>query len=147
MTTRTSIHRNCRSAYSLVEVVVSAVLLALVLAGAAAMALIVVGQEEANARIARTLNLQEQAARLFQLGLAPATISSILPPDPAVVSLTFSEPAVVAVAGVGNMETSTLTLVFTPSPSATVDSSGTWTAGDSTETRQNEIFVARPTTR
>ena len=94
--------KRSRSAYTLIEVLVASALIALVLAGAAAMALIVVTQEETGARVARVVNYQEQAVRLWQLGLEPSTIQTILPGEPAITSLAF-DTSTVALTGVGNV--------------------------------------------
>ncbi len=53
-------------------------------AAAAQLSLTMRKQEEGNANIARALNLAESSHRLFQLGLSPAEVVSLLPYDPSV---------------------------------------------------------------
>lgn len=83
-----------RAGYTIVEALVAAAILAIGVAAAASLALTMVSQEESNARVARAINLQEQAARLYQLGLTPSTIAGILPADSGVSSITFAATAV-----------------------------------------------------
>jgi type II secretory pathway pseudopilin PulG len=82
----------CR-AYTLVETLVAASILLLVVAAAAALSGALTLQEELAQRSVVALNYQEQAARLWQLGLAPAEIfgeNGLLPPEPGVVDLEFN---------------------------------------------------------
>ncbi len=66
-------------AYSLIEVLIAGAVLAAGVAAAAIMASALMIQGEANGHALQAYNAQEQAARLWQLGLAPATITNILP--------------------------------------------------------------------
>jgi type II secretory pathway pseudopilin PulG len=130
----------------LVEVLVAGAILAVAAAAAAAMALAVTGQQEANARVARALNLQEQAARLYHLGMEPAAIPALLPEDPAVVALSFSTPAVVSVNGL-EMQQTTCAVTIRASSATSSWSPGAWTGGDSGATRVNSMLLVRPTIR
>jgi len=71
--------RRGRSAYSLIEVLVAAAILVIGITGAALLANSLLLQEESNGFSLRAFNTQEQAARLWQLGLSPTTITNILP--------------------------------------------------------------------
>ncbi len=135
-----------RAAYTLIEVLVASALIALVLAGAAAMALMLVTQEETGARVARVVNYQEQAARLWQLGLEPATIEAILPGDPAITSLAF-DTSTVTLTGIGNVERADCTVTFLPNQGATSWSAGRWTAGDPSVERTRVVTAYRPVNR
>lgn len=117
-------HRSQNHAYTLVEVLVAAGLLVFALAAAASMAGTMLAQEEANARISRALNYQEQAARLYHLGVAVTNITPKLPTEPAVTSLDFTEGST-NLAGV-TLETAECVLVF---------------AGGE---RTNAVFLVRP---
>lgn len=66
-------------AYSLVEVLVASGILVIGITGAAMLAHTLLLQEESNGFALRAINAQEQAARLWQLGLSPSTITNILP--------------------------------------------------------------------
>jgi type II secretory pathway pseudopilin PulG len=135
------------AAYSLLEVLIAASVLILSIAAAAAMALAVAAQQETNTHIARAVNLQEQAARLYQLGLAPATIAGILPTDPAVTALTFDEPVIVTIGDIPNLERTTCTMTYRPSPAGAGAASDTWTPGDAATQRTNSLVVVRPSIR
>jgi len=71
--------RRSRFGYSLIEVLVAAAILVIGITGAALLANSLLLQEESNGFSLRAYNAQEQAARLWQLGLLPATITNILP--------------------------------------------------------------------
>ena len=125
--------------YTLVEVLVAAALLAVAVAAAASLALSMVSQEESNTRIARAFNQQEQAARLYQLGLDPTTVTNLLPPEPNVVSISFTT-STLTVAGVGDVDQAVCSMVF---------HGGTPLTSDSVVPvlRTNNIVVIRPTIR
>jgi Tfp pilus assembly protein PilV len=134
--------------YSLLEVLIAATVLMVGVAAAGFLALASVTQEEMSARISRALNQQEQAARLFQLGMSPSEISALLPPDPAILSLTFTVN-VTNVPGVGPVEEAECVIVFKPVDEGDAWAPFTWTAGrsDSTPSRTNSITVLRPSIR
>jgi len=133
--------------YSLVEVLVAASVLMIAIAAAGAMALMVVSQQETNARIGRALNYQEQAARLYQLGIASDAITGLLPPENSVESLVFTNESVVAYAGVGNVEQADCEVVFQPNAATTGWVADSWSAGDVSTLQTNTVVVVRPTTR
>jgi type II secretory pathway pseudopilin PulG len=65
--------------YTIIEAMVAVSLLMLAIGAAAALSMSLVNQEEINARAARALNWQENAARLFQLGMGtPTDVSDIV---------------------------------------------------------------------
>lgn len=125
--------------YTLVEVLIAAGILAMAVAGAAVLGLTMVAQEEMNARTARLLNLHEQAARLYQLGLSSDEINALLPPEPALVSLAFPITTV-EVPGLGNIQQSESTLVYRAVP----DEGWVEDAPDPPPQRTNSITVIRP---
>lgn len=99
--------RRQKSGYTLVEVLVASGILAMGIAAACSMSLAMGAQEEMNHRIALALNHQENAARLFQLGVGP----SILPADPnTTLDLTTSTSAV---AGAGSLVTAVIKATIT----------------------------------
>jgi Tfp pilus assembly protein PilV len=140
--------RGSRSAYTLIEVLVAAGVLLIAVSAAAALALATVAQEETSARVARCLNLHEQAARLYQLGLAPSTITSILPVDPAANSPVFTTQSL-AIPNLGTVDQATTTLTFLTTPQAAAWTAGSWTGGESSTTgrRTSTLTVIRPSLR
>lgn len=102
--------------YTLVETMVAAAILLLVVAAAASLSGALNLQEELAQRSVVALNYQEQAARLWQLGLAPSEIfgeNGILPPEPGVVDLTFAltDPAP-TLPGIGTISRAECLLTF-----------------------------------
>jgi type II secretory pathway pseudopilin PulG len=133
-----------RRAYTLVEVLIAGALLAIGVAAAAILARTIYANQESSALATRALNVQEQAGRLFSLGLDPATITNLLPesctnvtaPPAGHINLQFVL-ATNSITNVGTIETATIQIIF---PSAT-DSSGTLLR------RTNTVLVVRPTIR
>jgi prepilin-type N-terminal cleavage/methylation domain-containing protein len=122
--------------YTLIEVLIAASIVAAGIAAASVLALTMTTQEESNALAARALNMQEQAGRLYQLGLDPDTITNIIPPEPNVTSLTFTT-GTTSPSGV-NMEIATNSVVF---------HTGRGANASTTVSRTNTLVVVRPTTR
>ena len=75
-----------------------------------------VSQEESGNRIARALSIQENAARLFRLGLSPEEIIRLIPQDPCVEELSISAPYAV-MAGSVSVEASNIELTVITNPS------------------------------
>ena len=132
-------------AYSLIEVLIASGILLTGIAAIAMMAHTMFLQTEANGRITRSLNLQEQAATLWQLGLSPGTITNVLPekcvasdpPGADAVCLTFSNNANITGLGSGIAESVNLNIVF---HSATY-------ANGTLVYQTNAVTVIRPSTR
>ncbi|CAN5408096.1 hypothetical protein BH09VER1_BH09VER1_09830 [soil metagenome] len=124
--------------YTIVEALVAAAILVIGVAAAASLALTMVSQEESNARVARAINLQEQAARLYQLGMSPAGVAAILPADSGVASITFAT-GTTNVASVGTVEIATCEMAFT--------AGAPLTDTNASVNRTNDLTVVRPSTR
>lgn len=123
--------------YTLIEVMIASALLAVGIAAAAILALTMTSQQEASARVARALNYQEQAGRLYQMGVSYGTITNILPGEAGVSTMTFDEADLV-LASVGTVRAMTSTLVYRAG--SLVSSAGS----NSLET--NVVIVIRPGT-
>jgi type II secretory pathway pseudopilin PulG len=131
-------------AYTLVEVLIAGALLAIGVAAAAVLARTIYANQESSALATRALNVQEQAGRLFSLGLATNTITNLLPesctnvttPPAGRINLQFAL-ATNTITNVGDIEAATIQIIF---PSAT-DSAGTLLR------RTNTVLVVRPTIR
>jgi len=65
--------------YTLAEVLIASCVLLVGITAAAMLANSVILQEEANRSVAIAINLQEQAARLYHMGLSGPTITNLLP--------------------------------------------------------------------
>jgi len=132
-------HRRIR-AYTIIEAMVAAGILLVGVVAAAGLALTMVSQEEANARVARAFNVQEQAGRLYHLGLSPTEILAILPPEPNVEAISF-DAASTNVAGVGDIEIATCRMVF-HSGAPMTDA-----AAEDPTLRTNDVVLVRPSIR
>lgn len=123
--------RRCRSVqgYTLVELLVASSILMMGISAACLMSMAMVTQEEMNHRISRGLNFQENAARLYQLGLSPGEITAVLPPDDSV-SLAWTS-ADTTLTGIGAVtgQTITATLYGTEPSSNAASNTGYWTGG------------------
>ncbi|MBE2205750.1 MAG: hypothetical protein IAE94_15570 [Chthoniobacterales bacterium] len=131
--------------YSLIEVLIAAGILLTGIAAVAMMAHTMFLQEQANGRVTRALNLQEQAATLWQLGLDAATVTSVLPercvsnnpPGADAIYLSFTTNADITALGSGVVESVNLGIVF---HSATHANGGL-------VYQSNSVTVVRPSTR
>ena len=132
-------------AYSLIEVLIAAGILLTGIAAVAMLANTMFLQQEANGRISRALNLQEQAATLWQLGLSPTTITNILPErcvasnalSDNTASVAFAANANITNLGSGAAESANMTVIF---HSAT-------TADGTLIYQTNTVTIVRPYTR
>lgn len=131
--------------YSLIEVLVAAGILAMAVAAAAALSLAISAQEEMSARAAVALNYQEQAAKLWRLGLSESEINAILPQNEAVQSLVFEESNV-AFSGIGTLRQAVCTISFQLTPDAGNWTPLTWTAGSQQDApvRTYSVVLLRP---
>lgn len=134
----TSKFQRAFAGYTIVEALVAAAILVIGVAAAASLSLTMVSQEEGNARVARAINLQEQAARLYQLGLSTNTIASILPTDSGVASINFTT-ATTNVDNLALLEMATCRMTFT--------SGAPLTDTNASINRTNDLTVVRPSTR
>jgi type II secretory pathway pseudopilin PulG len=137
----------------LVEVLVAAGILAAGIAAACVMSLTMATQEEMLHRMGRNFNLQENAARLYQIGLNSGDItgSNGLLPASNDLTLTFTTTTT-TLAGVGNVPAQTIraTIYSTPEDSSLNNDARGWTGGGkrvgSTEaraSRTNDLVVFR----
>ena len=109
-----------RVGYSLVEVLVGGAILAVAILAAALLASAILVNQENDGKTLRALNVQEQYAKLFQLGLDHSTITNILPenvvssspPGNGGIAFGITGPANVTVTGAGLMSVCTNTMVF-----------------------------------
>ena len=65
--------------YTLIEVLTAAVILGVSLSAAVSMSTTMMMQEELSLRVTQSLNYQENAARLWQLGLNPFQVAALMP--------------------------------------------------------------------
>jgi len=117
--------------YTLIEALVASGVLLVGVSAAAAMSLALVTQEEINENTLRAANHLDNAARLMQLGLAPATVVSLLPEVAVVDSLDFSQRDL-SVPGIGTIPAITVSVTYRPT-GATAANRGNvleWTGGD-----------------
>lgn len=123
--------------YTVIEVLVAAALLAVGVAAASTLALTMVEQQRAAGGLSRALNYQEQAARLYQLGLESSDITNSLP-RPAGATVTFNSETNLSTSA-GACQGIICRLVY--SAGARLTSSGVEAA------RTNSVRVLRPTIR
>ena len=126
--------------YTLVETLLAAAVLLVGIAAAATLAMTMTAYEEANASISRSLNYQEQAGRLFQLGLSPDEIQAILPEESTVSSLTFTSTNL-ALTNIGTVEKADCQMIFSAGPPLTAADQS------SAAVRTNNIVLVRPSIR
>lgn len=84
----------------------------------------------------------ENAALLYQAGVPESQITSLLPPEPVVTSLTFT-PANLAVNNHTAMPSMLFTVTWNPADATSSSGIGRWTGGSSTTARSAAITVIR----
>ena len=110
-------------AYTIIETMVAVSLLMLGVAAAASLSMTIVRQEEINARSARAINWQENAVRLYQMGIGGTTsgvgILDILPTLPQSHTFTVqasSETITNFPTGISQPEVANLSLLYASDP-------------------------------
>lgn len=136
-------------AYTLIEALVASSILLIGISAAASLSLTMVTQEEMNERSVTAANYLDNAARLYQIGVDRGQIRNLLPVEPVVQSLTFSERDL-AVSGTSNVTTipavrMNLTYKATTSTANNPVSSTLWTGGNQAARRTESVEVIRPT--
>lgn len=142
-------NRATTAAYSLVEVLAASGIVAMGVGAAVALSFATTSQEETAHRAARALSIQENAARLFELGLSSNEVLRLLPPDPVVSAIAITESAPTVALGV-QVQQADIDVAFETSPSGATWSAGTWTGGPggSNSVRTlSDLIVIRPSTR
>lgn len=134
------LNQSKKRAYTLIEALVGASVLAVGIGAAASMSLTLVTQEEINERSVRAFNYLDNASQLLRAGVAPSQISSILPVEPLVTNLTTSTRNV-NVPGLGSVEAITLTVTYDPTGAseANLSTIEQWTGGEQGVTRSESI--------
>ena len=98
------------------------------------LALTMVSQQEGSARVVRALNYQEQAARLYQLGVPAGSITNILPLESSVTSLAFNNESNVIHADIGTNQVVTCTVV--------INTPALFSSSNALQT--NRVYLVRP---
>lgn len=124
--------------YTLVETLVASGILLVAIGAAVSLAVTMTAFEEGNAKVSRAFNYQEQAARLYHLGLSPDEISGLLPAESAVESLTFTTNAL-TISNLGTVETATLQMEY--------QSGATITSATAGVNQINTVTLVRPSIR
>lgn len=100
---RSSCSTASRRGYTLVELVVASAILMAGVAAAAQMSLAMKKQEEANWTMARGMCMLECSQALYRLGLTPAEVLAVLPPDP-LITISAQTPTLTVPAALSTME-------------------------------------------
>ncbi len=129
-------------AYTLIEALVASSILAVGVGAAASMSLAFVTQEEISERSAKAFNHLENAAALHRAGVDPAAIPGLLPHEPVVASLTFTDRTLAAT-GLGSVPSTLITVTWNPSGATGSAGLDRWTGGRSDTTRTASVEVVR----
>ncbi len=133
-----------RRGYSLADVLVASAILSVGVGAAAALTLTLNTQEDISWRVTRGLNLAENAAALYGLGLSPADAIAYLPTDPDTAVTVQTSEADETVSDMG-FKATTFRASITSVRNEGSWSDGMWTGGsDSTNpTRTLDLKVYR----
>ncbi len=129
-------------AYTMIEALVASSVLLIGISAAASMSLAFVTQEETAERSARAFNHLENAVSLCQAGVDPATITSLLPPQPIVTSLTFTNSSRDA-GTLTNLPTVVIQMEWKANDASSTSGTTRWTGGDRDARRTASVEVLR----
>ncbi|MFT4546744.1 MAG: type II secretory pathway pseudopilin PulG [Verrucomicrobiales bacterium] len=146
---KTTLHKHAsRAAYTLIEVTVASSILMIGVGAACVLSLTMLQQEGSHLRVNRATNIIENAAHLYQLGIAPADIAGILPPDPMVKAFSYRAPTTaetVDMPQIGNPQVVMLSLEYYTSEGAVAWTPGTWgTRPDTADASQKDTRTIGP---
>jgi len=113
-----------KAGYSLAEVLVAASILMIGVSAAASLTLSMNTQEDIAWRVSRGLNMLENAALLYQMGVSKDDVIDFIPLDEAAVLSVLNDQADESVANMGVMRGVTFQVQISP-----VIDGGSWTAG------------------
>lgn len=127
---KTSIQKRVATAgYTLLEVAVASSILMIGVGAACILSLTMVKQGEAHLRVSRAVNIMENAAHLYHLGIDPAEIVNLLPPDPMIKTFSYAAPTTaqtVDMPQIGTPQAVMFTLEFYTASASNTWSAGTW---------------------
>jgi type II secretory pathway pseudopilin PulG len=133
-----------KRAYTLIEALVASSVLLIGISAAASLSLSMVTQEEMNERSIKAANYLDNAVRLYQSGIDKGDIAGLLPVEPIIESLTYSNRDLV-VPGVSKINSLTLTMVYQANTAtiANPTSQIRWTGGEKVARRTEIVEVIR----
>lgn len=137
-------HRIRRAGYTLIEVVASAAVIAVGMAGATSLSSTIMAQQDLTWRVSVARNYQENMARLWQIGLSPAEVIAIMPTasgNPLLSEVVGGSPTIVSN---GQINEDNLGVVESASISFSINTSNVPGAGAGST---NVVDVYRPTLR
>lgn len=131
--------------YSLIEVLIASAILLIGITAAACMIHAMSVQEATDARIMQALNMQEQAARLWQMGITTNQITNVLPAKFSADDTPGDDEIYLGFTGSTTNLGGSLTNVETLDPLRLIFVSGY--DGSTPVYRTNNVLVTRPTPR
>jgi hypothetical protein len=133
-------------AYTLIEALVASSVLIIGIGAAASMSLAFVTQEEISERANKAFSHLDNAVALHQAGIPNTRIPGLLPPEPVVTSLTFTDRTIQAT-NLGMIPSTLITVTWTANGSTASAGVSRWTGGvqNATRTASVEIIRTNPT--
>jgi hypothetical protein len=141
---KTTLSRSPRfvRAYTLIEALVASSVLIIGIGAAASMSLAFVTQEEISERANKAFSHLDNAVALHQAGIPNARIPGLLPPEPVVTSLTFTDRTITAT-NLGTIPSTLITVTWTANGSTASAGVSRWTGGVQNTTRTASVEVIR----
>lgn len=121
-----------KAGYSLAEVLVAASILMIGVSAAASLTLSMNTQEDIAWRVSRGLNMLENAALLYQMGVSKDDVIDFIPLDEAAILSVLNDQADESVTNLGVMRGVTFQVQISPVVDGGSWSAGTWTGGSDT---------------
>jgi len=134
--------RRLNRAYTLIEALVASSILMIGIGAAASMSLAFITQEEISERANKAFSHLDNAVALYQAGVPNARIPGLLPPEPVVTSLTFTDRTINAT-NLGAIPSTLITVTWTANGSTASAGVSRWTGGVQNTTRSASVEVIR----
>ncbi len=129
-------------AYTLIEALVAGGILMIGIGAAASLSLAFLTQEEIAERAARACTHLENAVVLYQAGVPAARIPELLPPEPIVTALTFTDSSLPE-AQLGAIPSTLVTVTWASTGATAAAGLSQWTGGNHENTRSVSVEVIR----
>ncbi len=135
-------HCTRKGAYTLIEALVASSILLIGISAAASMSLSFVTQEEITERSVKAFNYLDNATALYQAGVDKSKIAGLLPAEPIVTALTFTDGTINA-SNLGALPSVLISVTYTSTGATTTSATSLWTGGKKDTTRTVSVEVMR----
>jgi len=128
--------------YTLIEALVASSILLIGISAAASLSLSFITQEEITERSVKAFNYLDNATSLYQAGVDKSKIAGLLPAEPVVTALTFTDRTINA-SNLGSLPSVLISVTYTSTGATNTSATSLWTGGKKDTTRTVSVEVIR----